>query len=304
MIKIPSALILAALLGVLPMASAQAQSSRSFVSAANGNDANDCSRPTPCRTLSAAHDKTAANGEITVLDPGGYGGLIITKAISIVNDGVGEASMLVSGVGNSITIDAGPDDAINLRGLTIQGIDNGGGGGIAFTGGKSLTIENCVIRNLSGYAIFFIPKTGVGKLTVSNTLIADNYAGISVLSVGPVSVALNRVEAHNNFQWGFFINNANAVVVDSVATGNGYGLRAIEGAKVTVIRSVMSNNVNGVAVGGTAAIVRVGQSALTGNSANGWVVQGMNGSAVQSYGDNYIDGNGQGDPAPPAIARK
>src|SRR5207302_3494871 len=72
----------------LQVAPAHAQLARTFVSAATGNDVNDCNRLTPCRTFQSAHDKTFANGEITVLDPGGYGAVTITKTISIVNDGV------------------------------------------------------------------------------------------------------------------------------------------------------------------------------------------------------------------------
>jgi len=95
----------------LPAGPAQAQLARTFVSAANGNDNNDCGRPTPCRTFQSAHDKTLAGGEITVVDPGGYGAVMITKAISIINDGVGEAGMLVSGGLNGITISAGASRA-------------------------------------------------------------------------------------------------------------------------------------------------------------------------------------------------
>src|SRR2546421_11205365 len=117
----PSLTILATLLALgLPLVPAQAQLSRTFVSAASGNDANDCNRPTPCRTFQGAHDKTNSDGEITVLDPGGYGGLTITKGVSIVNDGVGEASILVSGGANGITINAPAGHYINLRGITIQ----------------------------------------------------------------------------------------------------------------------------------------------------------------------------------------
>src|SRR5262245_10199242 len=83
---------------------AQAQLARTFVSAATGNDANACDRAAPCRTFAQAHASTLANGEITVLDPGGYGAVTITKTISIINDGVGEAGVLVSGGANGITI--------------------------------------------------------------------------------------------------------------------------------------------------------------------------------------------------------
>src|SRR5437868_5626900 len=116
-------LIVAVLLGSgLAVAPAQAQLARTFVSSVNGNDANDCNRPTPCRTFQVAHDKTLPLGEITVLDPGGYGAVTITKGISIINDGVGEAGTLVSGGAIGITVNAGSTDHVSLRGLTVKGI--------------------------------------------------------------------------------------------------------------------------------------------------------------------------------------
>src|SRR5690349_9687173 len=71
-----------ALAGTLPVAPAQAQSNRTFVSG-RGFDSNPCSLAAPCRTFQRAHDQTNAGGEIDVLDPGGYGAVTITKAISI-----------------------------------------------------------------------------------------------------------------------------------------------------------------------------------------------------------------------------
>jgi hypothetical protein len=50
-----------------------------------------------------------------VLDPPGYGTVTITKAISIVNDGVGVAAIGTSS-GNAITINAGANDSVHLRG--------------------------------------------------------------------------------------------------------------------------------------------------------------------------------------------
>src|SRR5262245_11980962 len=76
--------------------SAQTQLARTYVSSL-GNDAYDCNRLTHCRTFQRAHDTTLANGEITVLDPGGYGAVTITKTISIINDGVGEAGIRCRG---------------------------------------------------------------------------------------------------------------------------------------------------------------------------------------------------------------
>src|ERR1700753_3324242 len=65
--------------------SAQAQASRTWVSGV-GDDVNPCSRTAPCKTFPGAISKTAANGEINCLDPGGFGTVTITKSISIVCD--------------------------------------------------------------------------------------------------------------------------------------------------------------------------------------------------------------------------
>jgi hypothetical protein len=62
---------------------ARAQSPRAFVSG-TGNDASaTCSRAAPCRTFAVAITRTNTFGEITVLDPAGYGTVTITKSISI-----------------------------------------------------------------------------------------------------------------------------------------------------------------------------------------------------------------------------
>ena len=122
MTKLPSSLTLMAILLAPGLAApAQAQLARTYVSAATGSDLNNCDRLTPCRTFQHAHDQTLAQGEITVLDAGGYGGVTINRAISIINDGVGEAGALVSGGATGITINAPATDAVSLRGLTIKG---------------------------------------------------------------------------------------------------------------------------------------------------------------------------------------
>src|SRR5438093_5866225 len=80
---------------------AQAQATRTWVSGV-GDDANPCSRTAPCKTFAGAISKTAAGGEINVLDPGGFGAVTITKSITIRSDHV-EAGVLVSGT-NAIIV--------------------------------------------------------------------------------------------------------------------------------------------------------------------------------------------------------
>src|SRR6185437_7097286 len=119
----------------LSAAPAQAQNTRSFVSG-HGSDGAACTLAAPCRTLAHAFSLTNAGGEIDVLDAAGYGALTINKAISIVNDGVGTAGVIVPSGGTGVIINAGPGDAVSLRGLSIEG---GGVGlmGIQFNTGAS-----------------------------------------------------------------------------------------------------------------------------------------------------------------------
>jgi len=78
--RAPKILMTAVLLA--SAATARAQATRTWVSGV-GDDANPCSRTAPCKTFAGAISKTAAGGEINVLDPGGFGGVTITKSITI-----------------------------------------------------------------------------------------------------------------------------------------------------------------------------------------------------------------------------
>src|SRR5262245_31901757 len=93
--------------GLAFCSSAHAQAFRTWVSGL-GDDANVCSRTAPCKTFKGAILKTAAGGEIDILDSNGYGFVTITKSITI--DGAGGlASILASGT-TGIVIEAGPTD--------------------------------------------------------------------------------------------------------------------------------------------------------------------------------------------------
>src|SRR5436853_5978566 len=91
---------------------AQAQATRTWVSGV-GDDANPCSRTAPCKTFAGAISKTAAGGEISVLDPGGFGAVTITKSITINGDGT-LGGLLASTV-SVIVINAGPYAVVSLR---------------------------------------------------------------------------------------------------------------------------------------------------------------------------------------------
>src|SRR6266436_8778803 len=100
----------------------QAQASRTWVSGV-GDDANPCSRTAPCKTFAGAISKTAPGGEIDALDPGGYGAVTITKAMTIDCTGT-LGSVLVAGT-NGIVVAAGGPDVVILRGIKFDGVGSG-----------------------------------------------------------------------------------------------------------------------------------------------------------------------------------
>jgi hypothetical protein len=119
------------------------------------------------------------------------------------------------------------------------------------------------------------------------------------------------VEAYNNGINGIFVSGAmnggtiNASVTDSVAANNaGVGFLVASTtttpAGLMVVRSLAANNGTGLSAQGANATLRLTQSTVTGNTTS-WSAPA---AILRSYGDNNIDGNADGSPAPPTIAKK
>src|SRR5450432_2182927 len=119
----------------------------------------------PCRSLQYTHDHiVASGGEIDILDPAGYGAVVINKSISIVNDGVGTAGVQATS-GAAIRITAG--DFVYLRGLNVDGVNASGQYGIDYNGSGSLDIEDCSVRHFQQTGIYLEPSGGLPKITIS-----------------------------------------------------------------------------------------------------------------------------------------
>src|SRR2546423_1741664 len=150
---------------------AHAQATRTWVSGV-GDDANPCSRTAPCKTFAGAISKTAAGGEINVLDPGGFGAVTITKAITISPERF-EAGVLVSGTNGIIVNVPNAADKVVLRGLDIEGLGTGLNGITIITGG-TVSVESCTINNFTQSGINFAPSVANSHLHVLDTIIRNN----------------------------------------------------------------------------------------------------------------------------------
>ena len=264
-----------------PMSGSNATLTRTYVSG-TGDDANPCTAPWPCQTFQAALTMTAAGGEIYVLDSANYGPVTINKAVTITSEGAVAGILASSGVG--ITISAGANDVINLRGLDIDG-SNTGSVGIQFNSGQSLNVQKSAIRNFTGSGINFAPS-GTSALFVIDTTIINNVSnGISLAN--NATGALSRINATKNgvgiLAYG---SGVSLTVADTVAGNNTYGIGASSSA-VMIRNSMFNSNTIGICAD-QSAMVRVGQSTITAN-ATGW--QATNGGQVLSYGNNNVNGN-------------
>lgn len=309
MIRLKACLaVLAALVAVsaIPNA-AYAQATRTWVSGV-GDDVNPCSRTAPCKTFAGAISKTAASGEISVLDPGGFGTVTITKSITINGGGI-EGSTLNSATNGFIINGAGVD--VVLRNLEVDGSPDTSPGlnGIRFIQGNSLLVENVSIRDnkAAGAAgILFAPSAPavlhVRNVTLSNNGDGSTGAGILVKpsGTGSARVTLDHVFTSKN-TFGIAIDGStstagiNATITDSVSAANaqdGIVATTIGGGApigVMVKTSKVVNNGFGIRSIGAGVTVRVDGSAVIGNSTG---LATASGGALLSFGNNNVEANG------------
>ena len=288
-----------------------AQATRTWVSGV-GDDVNPCSRTAPCKTFAGAISKTAASGEISCLDPGGFGAVTINKSIAIICDETTSGGVLASGTNGVVINTPGAGDRVYLSGLDIEGAGTGLNG-IRMIGSGSVHLHNVSVRRFTQSGVQFAPA-GAAKLFVSASQITGNGLGSAVTGVGGIVVqpsgsgsavvSLNGVQLNNNFV-GFRADGTgssagiSAAINDSDVSGNANnGITSFTPAggattAVMVSRSTSSGNGGkGLSANGGGAILRVGGSTISGNA--GGNAQILNGATLTSYGDNQIDDNGVG----------
>ena len=282
---------------------AGAQSTRTWVSGGAGSDSNPCSRSAPCQTFAGAISKTAAGGEIDCLDPGGFGVLTITKAITLKCDSPSNGGILAAG-SNGITINAGATDAIVLSGLDFEGL-NSGLNGVSFVSGGSLTIINSSIRDFVQDGISFAPGSNaalhVARTTIVNSGQSGSYAGLYIRPSGAATVTVTVTGSQvSEAMYGIVADGSattgaiNGLIRDSdisnnsqngIATSNG---TAAHSTLMLDHVSVSGSGSYGLSATGTNAGMLVGDSSVFGNRAGLSVTWG---GVLVSYGTNRINGN-------------
>src|ERR1700726_1077318 len=193
--KTKLAVSILAVLAVLVLAStpAYAQATRTWVSGV-GDDANPCSRTAPCKTWPGAIAKTAAGGEIDALDPGGFGTVTITKAITLDGGGGQVASILAAPGINGVNISAGASDVIILRNLRINGA--GGGIGVSVNTAGRVVIEKCDIFGFASAGVAASPSSGIVAFKAQDSTFNNNGGGITIKPTGGATVNASIERTH------------------------------------------------------------------------------------------------------------
>jgi hypothetical protein len=286
---------------VLALASlANAQATRTWVSGV-GDDVNPCSRTAPCKTYAGAISKTAKDGEISTLDPGGFGAVTITKSITINGThGQGYGSILAAlttGVIINITDVNDIRKTVRLRSLDINGASSGIDG-VRINSALRVYVEDTVIDGFTNRGINDIRNNANGQLYVSDSKIRNTVqSGIVVLPTAPGNIiamindttvqgsssnsgiafdgavkgTVNHVFVTGHTASGLFANGtAEMTVESSVVSHNGTGITANAGTTVRLFSSTVTNNTTSIPAASQAQVRSTSPATnkITGNTTN------------------------------------
>lgn len=302
LLKAVPALVLLAL--ALP-SSASAQATRTWVSGV-GDDANPCSRTAPCKTFAGAISKTANGGEINCIDSGGFGGVTITKSLTIKCHYV-EGGVLVSGT-NAIVVNATATDTVTLRGLDINGI--GTGAQTSLSGIKVLSaarvniIDNEIYRFRAGVVV--APTSAQTRVVLKRNHIHDNGIGVINAPGNNLITFTSMVLRDNDIQQNtcgvtvtsFGTNASTPTTTDCGSASSASGIN--NAAQANIVRdginfnSGTNPNTVGILSRGSNARVELAYSDVTNNT---YGLKRLEGGLIQGTtpGTNQVSNNGSND---------
>jgi hypothetical protein len=299
---------------------ANAQATRTWVSGV-GDDVNPCSRTAPCKTFAGAISKTATAGEISVLDPGGFGTVTITKSMTI-DGGSGFGSILASstnGINVNVAVNANdPQRRVTLRRLSINGTGPSGSQGtstgirginVNTNGVNKLNVENCYIQNFTTAGIDVVANEAAGvRVNIRDTNITNTgTVGVQATNSnagGFVTLTTDKVRIDNCGTGMIVKDRAFFTVRDSVIHGcttAGISFTAPSNSAGLNLESTVLFSVNtGIAAGGAGTVVDLSNSSILNNS----TAITSTGATVNSHGNNVIANNSPGGVAATIIGQQ
>jgi hypothetical protein len=237
--------------------------------------------------------KTTAGGELSVLNPGDFGPMTITRAITV--DGGGFAQGLAAGSDAYYTISAGVADIVQIRNLTLEGA--GQVYGILLNSGAQLHLDHVKV---DGFSVCVSvgngsPATEAKELTVENS--SFNNCGNTAISIEGSSSFVTKIvntQVHHS-PTGVEVETGTALVSHSVFSGeptssvSSFGVVSNNsGVNVMVDDCAMSDFPIGLAAGDSASL-QVSRSTISHNQTG---LYRQSGGLIKSNGDNRLFDNG------------
>ena len=260
-----------------------AQATRTWVSGL-GSDSNPCSRSAPCKTFGGAFVNTAVNGEIDVMDAGGYGGVTITHGVRI--DGRGFVSSVL---GAGIVVNT--TDRVELANIQLNGSNNVSVG-IWVTAAGSLLIDNCDIMAYTSDGVY-ISAAASTPVQILNTRIHNLTAGANgvyaTTSSGLVRLRITNSTITDNWgSYGVWASTSAIVTIDRTQLSGMYaGVRSDPVSTVNISNCTITHNTGyGVYSAAAGSLMRVYGSFIQDNTNGGYMVTAP--SVIQSTGNNSI----------------
>ena len=236
-----------------------------------GSDSHPCTQSLPCLTLQHAVN-VASSGDTINLATGTYSKnftSIESKNLSILGAGASDTILLGLGQSNSLpVIDIVGNSVVTISSITIT---EGGAGAIVLEG-ETLTLENCVVSNSSGFSVNAGGGiTNFGTLTLRETTVTNNQSpdagGGGIENFGGITTIIRSTISGNS----------------SPRLGGG-GIHVLQGL-VTLSQSTISGNsgLNGGGILSNASTVQVLNSTISGNTASnsGGGIEADNNSIVE-----------------------
>jgi hypothetical protein len=278
-----------------------------------GNDSSTCGDPaTPCGSFTQAFDNTEAGGEITCLNAGNFGGLIITHSITV-DCQYSIASLAVDINVPSFGVAAPAGSVVTLRGLDFDfagvaaGFNcSGGANGIfVFSGGGMLHLQKMKINHVISAGcngVAFAP-TSNATLDITDSDITDNgasgtVAGIYIQPAANIeaNVTITRTQIQGNY-FGIIGDGRQggtirATIKDSVVSGSTEnGITALSSGSSVVFlidQTEVSGNLAGLFAGGSNAGMLARNSTVFNNTIG---LDTADGGTLYTYGNNSVNGN-------------
>jgi len=279
--------MLSCAIALTPAAYAQAWVSVNF-----GNDTNPCTRTLPCLTFARAVNVTPASGQLNVLDPGDYGSVVITKAMTL--DGGGFAANVTTS-GNAITVEAGAGQVVQLMNLSLHG--NGGTYGISYLSGSQLVIQNVTVNGFFDGVYSSVTGSATADLVVKDTSIDNCTNGMYITSSASLTVEMTNSHLNYNTASALSLNAGRASITGSTfsspsissnaqgiylgagvamidncqLSGFEFALNATSGTTMQINRTTFSHNINALYndQGQTGTIYTNGNNSFFNNSTTG-----------------------------------